>query len=247
MTTATSISSRIIDAAIARQLTPGVRLGEQQLATLFDCSRTIVREAMVDLAARGIVTVMPRRGWFLTEVDTEQARELYEARQVVETGLLRSFARSGRTLDAEAIAKLRANLDEQKAAIEADDAGRRSFLLGMFHVRVTECLGNRILADALRNLVVLTSLYTMRHQTGRDARRSFEEHAEIVRRLASNNLASAEEFLWHHLGTWEDKVNLSPVADPLNTLRQALAPVGSTSPQTQAVASDDAANDSKET
>jgi hypothetical protein len=32
---------------------------------LFDCSRTIVREALMRLAARGIVTVSARRGWYV--------------------------------------------------------------------------------------------------------------------------------------------------------------------------------------
>ena len=50
MTTATEISNRIIEAVMAQKLAPGSRLGEQQLAMLFDCSRTIVREALTRLA-----------------------------------------------------------------------------------------------------------------------------------------------------------------------------------------------------
>ena len=64
MTTATEISNRIIEAVRAQKLAPGSRLGEQQLAMLFDCSRTIVREALTRLATRGIVTVSARRGWY---------------------------------------------------------------------------------------------------------------------------------------------------------------------------------------
>ena len=63
MTTATEISNRIIEAVMAQKLAPGSRLGEQ-LAMLFDCSRTIVREALTRLATRGIVTVSARRGWY---------------------------------------------------------------------------------------------------------------------------------------------------------------------------------------
>ena len=57
MATSSEISDRIIEAVMAKKLPPGSRLGEQQLAMLFDCSRTIVREALTRLAARGIVTV----------------------------------------------------------------------------------------------------------------------------------------------------------------------------------------------
>ena len=63
MATSADISERIMEAVMAQKLAPGSRLGEQQLAMLFDCSRTIVREALTRLAARGIVTVSSRRGW----------------------------------------------------------------------------------------------------------------------------------------------------------------------------------------
>ena len=55
MATASDISERIMEAVMGQKLAPGSRLGEQQLAMLFDCSRTIVREALTRLAARGIV------------------------------------------------------------------------------------------------------------------------------------------------------------------------------------------------
>ena len=79
MTTATEISNRIIEAVMAQKLAPGSRLGEQQLAMLFDCSRTIVREALTRLATRGIVTVSARRGWYVIEPSQDEAREAFEA------------------------------------------------------------------------------------------------------------------------------------------------------------------------
>ena len=55
------IADRIVDAILAQKLAPGARLGEQQLADLFSVSRTIVREALSRLAARGMVEVNSRR------------------------------------------------------------------------------------------------------------------------------------------------------------------------------------------
>ena len=83
-TSATDISQRIVEAVLAQKLAPGARLGEQQLALLFDCSRTIVREALTRLAARGIVTVSARRGWYVIEPTPDEVREAFEARRVIE-------------------------------------------------------------------------------------------------------------------------------------------------------------------
>ncbi|WP_269932919.1 GntR family transcriptional regulator [Aminobacter sp. HY435] len=227
MSLAANISDRIIDAALSQKFEPGARLGEKEIASLFECSRTIVREAMVDLAARGIVVVSPRRGWFFTEVDVNKARELYEAREIIETGLLRSLARRNRTLEAAPLERLREHLRLQKEAVEGSDVGRRSYLLGDFHVCLAECLGNSILAAKLRDLTVLTTLFTMRHQTPSDARMSYSEHVSVVDALASNDVSAAEQRMCEHLGTWETKVHLARESDPLEGLRRALTAQGS--------------------
>lgn len=223
LSAAAGISNRIIDAALSQKLKPDARLGEQEIASLFGCSRTIVREAMVDLAARGIVVVSPRRGWFFTEVDIHKARELYEARAIIETGLLRNLAQRGRVLDAATLDRLRAHLAQQKAAVEGDDVGRRSYLLGNFHVCLAECLGNTILAARLRDLTVLTTLFTMRHQTPSDARMSYVEHVAVVDALAAGDVGLAERCMSAHLGTFETKIHMTPGRDRLEGLREALA------------------------
>ena len=57
---------RAILAAIAEgRMKPGERLSETQLAEVFDVSRTIVREALMRLEGRHIISVSPRRGWFV--------------------------------------------------------------------------------------------------------------------------------------------------------------------------------------
>lgn len=154
---ASDISARIVAAVMAQKLAPGSRLGEQQLALLFDCSRTIVREALTRLAARGIVTVSARRGWYLIEPSQDEAREAFEARRVIEVGLIRSAGR----VDKAALRKLKAHLQQEKAALRQDDVGTRSYLLGDFHVCLAECLGNSLLADTLRDFTARTTLIAM--------------------------------------------------------------------------------------
>jgi DNA-binding GntR family transcriptional regulator len=221
MTTASEISERIMEAVMAQKLAPGSRLGEQQLAMLFDCSRTIVREALTRLAARGIVTVSARRGWYVVEPSQDEAREAFEARRVIETGLIRATPR----IDKPAVQRLRAHLAREKAAIAGADVGLRSFLLGDFHVCLAECLGNSLLAETLRDFTARTTLIAMRYQSSADAAQSCAEHVQIVAALEAGNLARAEELMAAHLATWQRKLHLPAEADPLAELRAALAPV----------------------
>jgi len=221
MTSALQISDRLLDAILAKKLEPGSRLGEQQLAELFGCSRTIVREALVRLETRGLVSVSARRGWYLLEPTERQAGEAFEARFVIETGLLRDAQPPG----AAELRLLRDHLRRQSKAIRGSDVGLRSFILGDFHVCLARCLGNELLAQTLRDLTVRTALIATHHQTQGEARRSFDEHVGIVAALEAQDMALAERRMGVHLRTWKEKLRPTSGGDPLATLRQALSPV----------------------
>ncbi len=223
---ASEISDRIIEAVMAQKLAPGSRLGEQQLAILFDCSRTIVREALTRLAARGIVTVSARRGWYVIEPSQDEAREAFEARHVIELGLIRST----KSVDKAAIKQLKAHLSREKAAIKGIDVGARSFLLGDFHVCLAECLGNSLLADTLRDFTARTTLIAMLYQSSHDAAQSCEEHVQIVAALEKNDLPLAEKLMAAHIGTVKNALRLPAMSDPLAQLRDALSPVSKSGP-----------------
>ena len=221
MTSATDISNRIIEAVMAQKLAPGSRLGEQQLAMLFDCSRTIVREALTRLSTRGIVTVSARRGWYVIEPSEDEAREAFEARRVIELGLLHQL----KSVDKAAVRQLKAHLQREKAALAGSDVGARSFLLGDFHVCLAECLGNSLLADTLRDFTARTTLIAMLYQSSHDAAQSCEDHVRIVEALEAGDIARAEALMSEHIGTVQSALRLQASSDPLAGLRDALAPV----------------------
>jgi len=223
---ATDISQRILEAVLAQKLAPGARLGEQQLALLFDCSRTIIREALTRLAARGIVTVSARRGWYLVAPSQDEVREAFEARRVIELGLIRGQGR----LSDEAIARLNQHVQQEQAALQGGDVGTRSFLLGDFHVCLAECLGNSLLADTLRDVTARTTLIAMRYQSSHDAVLSFQDHVAIVAALAAGDSARAEALMAEHLSSVQAALRLPADDDPLQQLRQALAPLPAPQP-----------------
>ncbi|HEY0200409.1 MAG TPA: GntR family transcriptional regulator, partial [Burkholderiaceae bacterium] len=200
----TDISTRIIEAVMAQKLAPGTRLGEQQLAMLFDCSRTVVREALTRLAARGIVTVSARRGWYIIEPSQDEAREAFEARRVIELGMLRNMPPPNKG----ALRQLKLHLQREKAAIQGDDIGARSFLLGDFHVCLAECLGNTLLADTLRDYTARTTLIAMLYQSSHEANASCEDHVRIVAALEAGELGQAEALMSEHIGTVQAALRL---------------------------------------
>ena len=207
MVSSTDIAQRIIEAVLAQRLAPGTRLGEQSLSLLFDCSRTLVREALVRLAARGIVTVSSRRGWYVVQPSHSEAREAFEARRVIETGLIRSTG----PVDKNALKRLRQHLKQEQAALKGDDVGQRSYLLGDFHVCLAECLGNQLLADTLRDFTARTTLIAMLYQSHNDAHCATDEHEQFLRLCEQKNTEAAVAYMMDHLTRIEASLDLQQV------------------------------------
>ena len=120
MTPKSKIAERVIQSILSRKLKPGERLGEQELADVFAVSRTLVREALMHLQARGFVEVRPRLGWYVVEPSFDEACETYAARRVIEPGMLRD---AGKPLQS-VIRKLRRHVADERKAIAASEIGR---------------------------------------------------------------------------------------------------------------------------
>lgn len=214
------IADRIVDAILAGSLAPGQRLGEQSLADLFGCSRTLVREALARLSARGMVEVNARRGWFVVQPSREEADEAFRARVAIETGLLHA-------LDAAppraALKRLKQHVSAERAAIRAGEPGPRSYLLGDFHVCLADCLGGPLLADILRDLTARTTLIATLFQSSHDAAQSCADHAQIVAALEAGDLSAARRLVREHIETVARHLGAPTVApDPVDQLRLAL-------------------------
>ena len=224
MASQSEIAQRVVESILAQKLAPGERLGEQDLADLFDVSRTMVREALMQLQARGFVEVRSRKGWYVVEPSLDQARDAFAARRAVEGGMLRQT--EGRPLQA-AIRKLRQHIKDEERALDGSDAATRAFLLADFHVCLAECLGHRVLANMLRDLTARTTIAATLYQSSHDARASCADHSRIVGMLASGDIASAERLMLEHIGSVESALGKSipGETDARERLRATLAPV----------------------
>jgi DNA-binding GntR family transcriptional regulator len=226
MASQAEIARRIVEAVLAQKLAPGERLGEQELADLYGVSRTLVREALMQVQARGFVEVRARKGWFVVEPSLEDARDAFAARRAVEYGMLAGAAQDGLPLQS-AVRTLRRHVAEEKSAIDGADAATRAFLLADFHVCLAECFGHKVLAGMLRDLTARTTIVATLYQSTHDARQSCAEHEAIVDALADGRLDVAARRLLDHIGSVESALGASlPAPDDANAkLRATLAPL----------------------
>jgi DNA-binding GntR family transcriptional regulator len=69
---------------IAGELKPGERVRQEEIAERLGLSLAPVREALAVLEQEGQLTYQPRRGYFVTELDLADLREIYDLRRLVE-------------------------------------------------------------------------------------------------------------------------------------------------------------------
>jgi DNA-binding GntR family transcriptional regulator len=195
-----STTSFIVDAltqAIAGQrLQPGTKLAEQKLADHFGVSRTLVRQALFQLEQKRLVQMEPARGAFVAAPTVEESRQVFAVRRMLEAEMTRAFARE---VTPAKIKALREHVVREKAAVEGQDTAEGIELLGDFHVRMAELMGNEVLAQILRDLISRSSLITLMYQRAGAARHSQEEHVEIVRALAARDAGRAVKLMEEHL------------------------------------------------
>ena len=70
------------------KMPPGTAMSEQELSGILQVSRTPVREALIRLAQRGLLEVLPQRGTFVSKIHTEQLAEFRFFRVTLERAIL---------------------------------------------------------------------------------------------------------------------------------------------------------------
>lgn len=120
-------------------LEPGSPLDEARLSEQFGMSRTPVREALVRLAAEGLVTTLPNRNTIVTPIDFVRMPVYFEALTLMYRVTTRSAAAHRKPEHMAAINAYRAAYAE---AVERRDAIAMIAANRDFHVAIAEAGGN---------------------------------------------------------------------------------------------------------
>ena len=206
-------------AIVEHRLQPATKLGEQALADHFGVSRTLVRQALNQLSQKRLVTLEPARGAFVASPSADEARQVFAVRRMLEVELPRAFVRAATPAHIDA---LRAHVAEEQAALQRGDVADRTELLGDFHVRMAELIGNQVLAEVLRDLLARCAIATLMYQSSSAAHDSAAEHAELVECFATGNVTQAVKLMRAHLDHVEAGLNLDQPM-PTHDLKSALA------------------------
>ena len=186
---------RLREAIATGRLKPGTRVLESELATLFDMSRTPIREAIAALEADGLVSLDSARGRVVTKLDYQSVMELYAVREVLESTAAGLAARNASDME---IVALRDMLEIEEQIL--DDPGRLADHNRRFHEAIYYCSHNRYILKMLQYIQTGMLLLQPAGRTGPERRDTgLAEHRAVVDAIEARDPAAAEAAIRLHV------------------------------------------------
>jgi len=197
---------------LTMQLEPGKDFDEQELIKALGMSRTPIREALIQLAAEGLVEILPNRGARVAGLDLAGVRSFFEALDANQRMVTRWAALRHTSKDMERIDEERRRFE---AAASARDVGLMRDSNLAFHEAIGAACGNVLVAKHYSQLLALglrLSRISLAYESGEiggpedHVKKIVEDHREMVHHLLSGDADAAEDAARRHTELFRRRV-----------------------------------------
>ena len=184
-------------AILSGQYDVGERLKERELIENLGVSRTLLREALRQIEAEGLVTLVPNRGPVVSVLSYEDAEEIYEVRGILEAQACVGFVLRASSDHVRRLQKIFADL---KSAAEAGDVVRTLDLSSDFYDLILEGCDNKVLSSMLK--LLHNRIVFLRRTSISDVDRlpeTLDELTQMFNALCARDEAAASKASLHHV------------------------------------------------
>ncbi len=199
---------------ISLELAPGSVIDESSLRSELGLGRTPIREALQRLSMEKLVTIVPRRGTFVTQIRLTDLQRLSEARLVLEVLAARLACQRGTQAHWRQMAQVLDHIErdgvvDHEAMISADEA---------CHHIIYEAADNEFLEDTLTALYALSLRlwYYALSQIG-GMRETVLEHRRILDALKKRDEEQAARLIKQHIQTFHNEIQSVVLGAPAST------------------------------
>lgn len=197
-----SLQDRIRESVIAAiqggELKPGAQIDEKLLAEQFESSRTPVREALLMLAAQGLVTIAPRAGMFVHKPSAAELVAMFETLAEMEGVVARLATQRISVAGKQALAQAH---EAAGVPARARDSAAYSEANRVFHGVLYQAAANPFLSDQIVQLRRRLAIYWQKKDLINEARvaTSYREHGNVVEAILSGQADAAAEAMRTHI------------------------------------------------
>ncbi|MFQ1701285.1 GntR family transcriptional regulator [Loktanella agnita] len=218
---AETVADAISLAIHEHRLAPGTKLGEDELAEIYGISRTVVRAALQALSHIRLIDIQRNRGAFVAKPTLSEAREVFEARELLEPRTAASAAIHATEAD---IALLERHINDEHAALAAADPGRALHLSGVFHIEIARIANQATIAGFVETLVARSSLIIALYWRRESALCEKHAHHALLHAIADGHSERAADLMRSHLVDLHSALDLRDRSAPAQSLKEALQP-----------------------
>jgi len=199
------IYDQVFGAILEQRLLPETKLTEKDLCDVFGVSRTIIRKVLLRLSLDRVVEIRPNRGAVIAAPKPDEVRQIFEARRLLENGIVAETAR--KCGPAEAVG-LRDMSRRERDCIHGGNLSGAIRLSGDFHLKLAEIAGNRPLRELLRQLVAQTSLAIARYVPAGNGMCDDDDHDRLIDAITEHDIEISCAIMREHLTECERRLML---------------------------------------
>jgi len=193
----TEIYCSLKDDILWLRLKPGQMLNEQYLAEIYKTSKTPVREALARLIAENLVTVLPRKGYIVTNISYSDMHNLFQYRSVLECASIEYAVKYATDVQLNHLEELSGNL---KAFYDDEPHFEFSIFSNTdFHLYLTQISGNPFILDALVKAIEQMQRFMWASTTESILEASVFEHYQIVKLIREKQVIEAQKLMRKHI------------------------------------------------
>jgi DNA-binding GntR family transcriptional regulator len=188
---------------ITLELPPSAVIDEHVLMQQLDLGRTPIREALQRLDSEGLVTVVPRRGTFVSDISVTDLQKIFELRIILEGFCARLAAKR---ISEDQIEKMEGVLRDLQELRDGNPPALIS-IDKRFHKLLYRAADNEFLAETLDRLYDLSlRLWYLVLNRLDDVRGAIEQHREVLDALKGGDEAHAELLVQTHIVEFQRKI-----------------------------------------
>jgi DNA-binding GntR family transcriptional regulator len=204
---------RIRQKIVSLALPPGAVIDEAALQDELALGRTPIREALQRLAHEKLVTIVPRRGMFVTDIGITDLGRLFEVRLMLESQAARLAAVRGTVSHWQRMAAALNGLPAE--GILADNE-QLITVDAACHEILYEAADNQFLQDTLVTLYLLSLRlwYFALNQIG-DMRGAIVEHQAILEALQAQDAERAATLMEQHIRAFQEEIQTVMLGAPV--------------------------------
>jgi DNA-binding GntR family transcriptional regulator len=183
---------------ILREIEPGKKINEEQIAKEIQVSRTPIREALCRLENEGIVKIIPRRGAFVSELTETNVREILLIREVLEGLVVRLAVEH---MDVQTLEKLR-KVIRKVSSIPEEDRDLIDYTRSEvnFHALLLSASNNQMLKNMMEMINAHLQIIRLRTVVIPErAQKTVKEHQQILTAIEKGDTDFAEELMRKHV------------------------------------------------